>query len=195
MALIKCPECSHDVSEYAYTCPSCGCPMSKILEILAEKKKQQTKAEHIEKTVVVNNRTTKHLVLDDDDEEEAIDKFYELLKKYIAGEKVSLSSNVLSLFKDVVSFLKKESKTRYYYSNGYRNEVYYFESMNFKLKFITISEVKKIYAYFKTRQLRDLIQTFEKQLNVEIISDHNQFKNEVFNMAMQNNIRLSSCTS
>ncbi len=36
MALLKCPECGKEVSEYADACPNCGCPMSKIQELLAE---------------------------------------------------------------------------------------------------------------------------------------------------------------
>lgn len=28
MALIKCPECNHDVSTLATACPNCGCPIS-----------------------------------------------------------------------------------------------------------------------------------------------------------------------
>ncbi len=35
MALLKCPECGHEISEYAEACPNCGCPMSKIQELLA----------------------------------------------------------------------------------------------------------------------------------------------------------------
>ena len=34
MALIKCPECGHEISEYADKCISCGCPMTKIKELL-----------------------------------------------------------------------------------------------------------------------------------------------------------------
>lgn len=30
MALINCPECGNNVSEYAESCPKCGCPMSVI---------------------------------------------------------------------------------------------------------------------------------------------------------------------
>lgn len=30
MALIKCPECGHDVSDQAAACPNCGYPVSKI---------------------------------------------------------------------------------------------------------------------------------------------------------------------
>ncbi len=30
MALLKCIECGHDVSEYAQACPYCGCPISII---------------------------------------------------------------------------------------------------------------------------------------------------------------------
>lgn len=28
MALIKCVECNHEVSEFAESCPNCGCPIS-----------------------------------------------------------------------------------------------------------------------------------------------------------------------
>lgn len=31
MALINCPECSHQVSELAPSCPNCGAPIAKIL--------------------------------------------------------------------------------------------------------------------------------------------------------------------
>lgn len=30
MSLLKCPECSKDVSEFAECCPNCGCPISMI---------------------------------------------------------------------------------------------------------------------------------------------------------------------
>lgn len=30
MALIKCPECGHDVSDKAGACPSCGCPIESV---------------------------------------------------------------------------------------------------------------------------------------------------------------------
>ena len=35
MALIKCPECGHEISEFADKCISCGCPMSKIKELMS----------------------------------------------------------------------------------------------------------------------------------------------------------------
>ena len=38
MALIKCPECGHEISEYANKCISCGYPMGKIKEILERTK-------------------------------------------------------------------------------------------------------------------------------------------------------------
>ena len=34
MALIKCPECGQEISEYADKCTGCGCPMSKIKELI-----------------------------------------------------------------------------------------------------------------------------------------------------------------
>ena len=33
MALIKCPECGHEISEFADKRISCDCPMSKMEEI------------------------------------------------------------------------------------------------------------------------------------------------------------------
>ena len=43
MALIKCPECGHEISEHAHMCVSCGCPMEKIKEILKEEQQTGTK--------------------------------------------------------------------------------------------------------------------------------------------------------
>ena len=31
MALIKCPECGNEVSEFATACPKCGCPIHEVL--------------------------------------------------------------------------------------------------------------------------------------------------------------------
>lgn len=36
MALIKCPECGKEISEYAPACIGCGCPMTRIQEILSK---------------------------------------------------------------------------------------------------------------------------------------------------------------
>lgn len=36
MALLKCPDCGHNASDQAETCPGCGCPVSKIKEAVAE---------------------------------------------------------------------------------------------------------------------------------------------------------------
>lgn len=32
MALIKCPECSKEISDKASSCPNCGCPLSEIIK-------------------------------------------------------------------------------------------------------------------------------------------------------------------
>lgn len=37
MALIKCPECGQSISEYADKCIYCGCPMTKVKELLQKK--------------------------------------------------------------------------------------------------------------------------------------------------------------
>lgn len=31
MALIKCPECSKEISDKANNCPNCGCPLSELI--------------------------------------------------------------------------------------------------------------------------------------------------------------------
>ncbi len=38
MALIKCPECNHDLSTEAETCPNCGYPIKKIIDKKVEEK-------------------------------------------------------------------------------------------------------------------------------------------------------------
>lgn len=47
MALIKCIECGNNVSEYAESCPKCGCPMSVI--------KNKTIKENFEKENQISN--------------------------------------------------------------------------------------------------------------------------------------------
>jgi len=37
MAMIKCTECGHMVSDKANTCPECGCPVSEILKEIHKK--------------------------------------------------------------------------------------------------------------------------------------------------------------
>lgn len=50
MALLKCIECKHDVSEYAQHCMYCGCPASITLEkIEEEKEKKKEKIESYSK--------------------------------------------------------------------------------------------------------------------------------------------------
>ncbi len=39
MALIVCPECKAKISEYAESCPHCGCPMKMIIRLIAEQEK------------------------------------------------------------------------------------------------------------------------------------------------------------
>ena len=41
MALVKCPECNKEFSEYAECCPNCGCPMSVIEQQKEEEKIMQ----------------------------------------------------------------------------------------------------------------------------------------------------------
>lgn len=45
MALIKCPECGKEISEYADSCPNCGYSIKDYFE----KKKQEKKQKELEK--------------------------------------------------------------------------------------------------------------------------------------------------
>ena len=47
MALIKCPECGNQISEFATACIHCGCPMSKIKELLLKRAAPQRKPEPV----------------------------------------------------------------------------------------------------------------------------------------------------
>ena len=46
MALIKCPECGKEISEYSSFCIGCGCPMKKIKELSRKAKKPKKKKEN-----------------------------------------------------------------------------------------------------------------------------------------------------
>ena len=37
MALIKCPECGNEISDKAYSCPKCGCPIKQEKIIIVKK--------------------------------------------------------------------------------------------------------------------------------------------------------------
>ena len=53
MALIKCPECQHDISNTAINCPNCGCNIKKAQKAQAEilAKEQWDKMPKKEKTI------------------------------------------------------------------------------------------------------------------------------------------------
>jgi len=42
MALIKCEECGKDISDKAFTCPNCGCPISSNYSVKEENKKSKS---------------------------------------------------------------------------------------------------------------------------------------------------------
>jgi hypothetical protein len=43
MALINCPECGHEVSDKAFTCPNCGNPLRKQSPVNIEQTKKKWK--------------------------------------------------------------------------------------------------------------------------------------------------------
>ena len=51
MALLKCIECKHDVSEYAQHCMYCGCPVSITLEKIEEEKERLRREREAERKV------------------------------------------------------------------------------------------------------------------------------------------------
>lgn len=55
MSLIKCSECGHEVSEKAFTCPNCGCPINPTHSI-----ETTDTGEYIEKSLL---KTNKYLVI------------------------------------------------------------------------------------------------------------------------------------
>ena len=60
MALIKCPECNHDVSEYADSCPNCGCPIG-VIKKQAENKSDKIKNNLPDKCPVCGANTKDHI--------------------------------------------------------------------------------------------------------------------------------------
>ncbi len=53
MALIKCSECSADISEKASVCPKCGCPLDVTKQVISDAKKKKRKKIIIFLTVVL----------------------------------------------------------------------------------------------------------------------------------------------
>lgn len=53
MALIVCPECKAKISEYAESCPHCGCPMKVIMRLIVEQEKSAITTEQSDLTEVI----------------------------------------------------------------------------------------------------------------------------------------------
>ena len=54
MALIKCKECGKEISDKAYTCPNCGCPLETIKEEINEVKNEQKNEQKVTKKTKSN---------------------------------------------------------------------------------------------------------------------------------------------
>ena len=175
MALIKCPECGHEISEFAPACIFCGCPMDKIKELSGKSCNFEEKEE--------KNNNVSH------------DKFVKLVQDYFAKRKISAKPRVLDLVTDIFKFFSSESKCRFFWIEGKKRYKYYFESREFSLGYLSTKDVEFIYAYYKVSKLMELIQQYEHIFNKKIISDHQTFKNEVANMALGRGIVLSNCKS
>ena len=175
MALIKCPECGHEISEFAPACIFCGCPMDKIKELSG-------------KTVNFDEKEEKNSNI-------SHNNFVKLVQDYFAKRKISAKPRVLDLVTDIFKFFSSESKCRFFWIEGKKKYKYYFESREFSLGYLSTKDVEFIYSHYKAFKLAELIQYYEHILNRKIISDYQTFKNEVANMALKNGINLSSCKS
>lgn len=85
MALIKCPECSHMISEYADKCIYCGCPMSVIKTLLKDKEKakksEPTKKQNLEKKQ--EKKPVSFICSLSNNEKALLDDFTKLIKERI----------------------------------------------------------------------------------------------------------------
>ena len=97
MALIKCPECSHKISEYSTHCIFCGCPMDKIKELLNPIKKEEEK----------NNSND-------------IDHHYSSIFTYLDLEKEVLLNKICRIIESNTDLVKKEYARNFGY--GRKNE-------------------------------------------------------------------------
>lgn len=61
MALIKCPECKQEISEYAESCPNCGCPRHNINILMERKNAEQDRIkgliEQLKNDVLILDKT------------------------------------------------------------------------------------------------------------------------------------------
>ena len=88
MSLLKCPECSEDVSEYADKCPNCGCPIN-IIKKYSDEKIKNIRNNLPKKCPICGIDTKTHI----NDQNECnvcgyiYDKTEEELKEYLNGIK------------------------------------------------------------------------------------------------------------
>lgn len=87
MALLKCIECGHEVSEYADACPSCGCPMSVIKQMIQEK--EQVKKEKL--NIPENHMIYKGFEYDFSDVKMMVEKHKDGEAVYIITNKCGIS--------------------------------------------------------------------------------------------------------
>lgn len=61
MALITCPECTKQISEYAHACPNCGCPMTVIKELINKIEQEQLEARKREEERIRKEKLQKEI--------------------------------------------------------------------------------------------------------------------------------------
>lgn len=121
MALLICPECSHIVSEYAISCPNCGCPINIIKQLLEDVSIKSTQNIMKYDGVEYDFSEVKKLLCENN-KSKAFQEIINIIP--------NISSVNLSLIIDVIKFNNNEipydyeeclERLRDYNSSGHRN--------------------------------------------------------------------------
>lgn len=144
MALIKCPECTKEISDKATTCPFCGCPSSffasemKKTESDSQSQTKKEKGKHGETLQVeINNRT---LIYDND-----VIEFSKLNKLFLSRSSQVRNSFIEFYLQNVHSFddivNKLPNVLAKIEADAYKFVVDVF--MEYGIDYITVSQVKE----------------------------------------------------
>lgn len=90
MALLKCPECGHEISEFANNCIYCGCPMDKIKEILNAIPDIEQQTISLDSNIVSKSRLFNSL---DQNEKKLVDKITDFVLNKTLLVKTECSNN------------------------------------------------------------------------------------------------------
>lgn len=136
MALIKCPECGHEISEFAPHCIFCGCPMDTIKKIIIRNSGNSS-------TLEIKDENKQKLVLFKDNLTSNEGRFLEHLEK-----------EVKELYKKQISFIHRkyylalkvsgEKTIRFSFKKTYRSLKFCFINKNGEHKEVEVSNFDNI---------------------------------------------------